>query len=260
MAAVISLLVIITLSILATRVATVALTLTGLSRESARFQSRSALSGTGFTTAESESVVNHPVRRRILLILMLVGNAGIVTAVASLLLSFSGARSTGAGLIRAAVLFGGLAVLWLVARSRLADRWLSRIIERALHRFTRVDVQDYASLLRLARDWIVAELEVDAGDWMADKTLAEMDLAEEGIIVLGIERAGGRYVGAPKGNARVHVGDVLVAYGSRERLDSLDTRPLGEPGDADRQRCETLFDEKVAQQQAEEAAKGEAST
>lgn len=88
MVGLISLLVIVALSMLITRVATIALTHTGLSRESARFQARSALTGAGFTTTESEKVVNHPVRRRIVMILMLVGNAGIVTGMASLMLTF----------------------------------------------------------------------------------------------------------------------------------------------------------------------------
>jgi Trk-type K+ transport system membrane component len=86
MISVISLLVVLTLSILVTRIATVALTHTGLSQESAKFQARSAFTGVGFTTNESEKVVNHPLRRRILLLLMLLGNAGVVTAVSSLIL------------------------------------------------------------------------------------------------------------------------------------------------------------------------------
>ena len=71
MLSIISLLVVLTLSILVTRIATVALTYTGLSRESARFQARSAFTGVGFTTNESEKVVNHPLRRKILMLLML---------------------------------------------------------------------------------------------------------------------------------------------------------------------------------------------
>jgi hypothetical protein len=47
------------------RVATSALVMTGMARESARFQARSAFLGVGFTTGEAESVVDHPVRRRI---------------------------------------------------------------------------------------------------------------------------------------------------------------------------------------------------
>ena len=88
MLSIISLLVVLTLSILVTRIATVALTYTGLSRESARFQARSAFTGVGFTTNESEKVVNHPLRRKILMLLMLLGNAGVITAVSSLIVSF----------------------------------------------------------------------------------------------------------------------------------------------------------------------------
>ena len=75
---IVTLLIIVMLSLLITRIASEALTHTGLSRESARFQARSAFSGVGFTTSESEQVVNHPVRRRILMVLMMLGNAGIV--------------------------------------------------------------------------------------------------------------------------------------------------------------------------------------
>lgn len=52
MFAIASLLVVLVLSLLVTRIATVALTHTGLSREVARFQARSAFSGVGFTTSE----------------------------------------------------------------------------------------------------------------------------------------------------------------------------------------------------------------
>lgn len=77
MVAAISLLVVVMVSILITRIATIMLTHTGLSQETARFQARSAISGTGFSTAEAERVVRHPMRRRIVMVLMLLGNAGI---------------------------------------------------------------------------------------------------------------------------------------------------------------------------------------
>jgi len=85
---VVTLLLVVSFSIIITRIATIALTYTGLARESARFQARSAFTGVGFTTSESENLVNHPVRRRILMLLMLFGNAGIVTAIASVVMTF----------------------------------------------------------------------------------------------------------------------------------------------------------------------------
>jgi hypothetical protein len=60
-----SLLLVVTFSLLITRVATVILTATGMSRQAARFQARSAFTGAGFTTSESEQVVDHPVRREL---------------------------------------------------------------------------------------------------------------------------------------------------------------------------------------------------
>lgn len=85
--------------------------LTGLAAESARFQARSALTGVGFTTSEAESVVNHPVRRRVV---MLLGSAGVITAIATLMLSFvnTGGRQTA---LRGVTLMGGLLVVLLIA-------------------------------------------------------------------------------------------------------------------------------------------------
>ena len=60
----VTLFLIITLSALITKVAAIALVHTGLSTESAKFQARSAYTGAGFTTSESESITNHPVRRK----------------------------------------------------------------------------------------------------------------------------------------------------------------------------------------------------
>ena len=88
MLSIVSLLLVIFLSILITRIGTIALTHTGLTRQSAKFQARSTFSGAGFTTSESEMVVNHPVRRKIVMILILIGNAGIVAAMSSLILTF----------------------------------------------------------------------------------------------------------------------------------------------------------------------------
>lgn len=90
MLAIATVIAVVVLSILVSRIATVALTVTGLPPESARFQARSALSGTGFTTDEAEQVVNHPLRRRIVMVLMLLGTAGLVTVIASLLVGFVG--------------------------------------------------------------------------------------------------------------------------------------------------------------------------
>lgn len=74
MGAALSIFVILSVSIFTVRVAAVALRITGLPDESARFQALSAFTGTGFTTSETEMVVNYPIRRRIVGLLMIIGN------------------------------------------------------------------------------------------------------------------------------------------------------------------------------------------
>ena len=238
MIALVSVFVIVLVSLLVTRVATVALTLTGMSRESARFQARSALSGTGFTTKEAEDVVSHPLRRRIVGGLMLVGSGGLVTAVGSLILTFGGNGQGQSHLIRALILIGGLFVIWLLSRSAWVDLRLSRLIGRAL-KWRGFHVRDYGRLLALQKDWAVGELAVEAEDWMSGRTLAELKLRDEHVDVLGIQKPNGEYIGVPHGDRVIAAGDTLVLYATEERLEELDERKRGAAGDRAHERaCE----------------------
>ena len=125
---ILSLLVVLTLSVLVTRVAALALIRTGLGRESARFRARSAFTAVGFTTSESEGIVAHPARRPIVSGLMLFGNVGSVTVVSSLLLSFIGMSGDDELWQDLAPLCAGLATLWIVSASNWVDRRLNRPI------------------------------------------------------------------------------------------------------------------------------------
>jgi hypothetical protein len=255
MAGVISLICILALSLIVTRVAAVALALTGLSREAARFQARSAFTGVGFTTSEAETVVNHPVRRKIIMVLMLLGNAGIASAMASLLLTFLGGEPSGRSwYLRLIALLAGILGVWGVAMSRWVDAWFSRGIAAGLSRWTRLNVRDYASLLHLSGDYEINELSIRETDWIADRTLAECALRKEGIMVLGITRSDGGYVGAPTGTTRVGAGDTLVVYGRGAALRQVDERMRGPAGEA--QHAEAIQrQQKVQQQQDREEAR-----
>lgn len=236
MIAILSLLLVVTISILVTRIATIALIHTGMTREAARFQARSAFTGTGFSTRESEQVTNHPVRRRIVMLLMLSGNAGIVTIVSSLILSFIGPSEIGSLGIKLAILLGGLAFLWFVANSKWVDRHLSRVIDRLLRKYSSLDVRDYSSLMHLAGDYRLVELKVTAEDWLANRTLKDAELRDEGIIVLGVRRESGTYIGGPNGDTTVFPGDVLLVYGRIRSIEELDNRRHDWTGDLEHRR------------------------
>ena len=240
MPALISVFIAITLSLLITRVATEALTLTGLSRTSARFQARSAFTGTGFATAESEAIVKHPLRRRIIMWLMFLGNAGFITVISSLVLTFVSTSSAGDGLSRLVYLLIGIGVLWMLATNRAFNRVLTRLVRKALRRWTDLDLQDYARLLHLKGKYQVTKIEVDEDDWLANKKLKELRLPDEGIAVLGIERRDRIYIGTPYGNTCIYPGDTLVVYGSKAALIELDVRSQGIEGDEAHQKAVAL--------------------
>lgn len=249
---IVSLLVVVSLSLVITRIATVALMATGLSRELAQFQARSAFVGVGFTTEESERVLEHPVRRRIIMWLMLVGNAGFIAAVSSLIPLFvTSGESPVSFLTRMLLLLIGLALLWAVSVSKWVDRFLSKSTASALKRWARLDVWDYPYLLQLSSGYTVSELKVEPGDWVSGKNLAEVRLGDEGVQILGIRRSDGQYVGAPTGKTYLRRGDTLVVYGMVEHIAELDRRRADAAGDfAHEQRVQEQH-HAIEQQEAE---------
>ncbi len=222
MIAVASLIAVVVVALMVERVAALAPGVTGLPIDATRFQSRSALTGVGFTTGERETIVNHPVRRRIVLVLMLTGNAGFITIIASLVFSFSGTGSSAEVAVRLAILVGALMLSFLIARTETFERLLSRMILRALERWTDLDVRDMVNVLRLTRDDTVTELQVRPGDWVANETLARLHLPEEDVLVLGILRADGSFIGAPRGGTVIHDYGTLILYGRSSVLGDLE--------------------------------------
>ena len=231
MVAIISLFTVAILSLLVTRIAAMALMFTGLSHEAARFQARSAFAGVGYTTTESELIMNHPVRRRIIMLLMLLGNIGIATVVATVIVSLLSTASSGNWLRNLLLFIVCLGLLWLISVSRFVENNLNRMIAWGLKKWTRIEIQDYVAVLHLQNEFAVWEIKVEASDWLAGRTLIEAALSREGVLILGIQRQGGFYIGAPQGVSRIHIGDVLVMYGTVERLEEIDQRQAGPAGD-----------------------------
>lgn len=248
MGAILSLLIVISLSILIIRIGTVAFTMTGLAEDVARFQSLSAFSGAGFTTSEAESIVKDPARRKIVSLLIRLGSAGVVTAISTLVLSFVGAE--GALSERLLVLLGGLVLIIIISRSDYFNRLLTPLIQHVLKRYTKLDLHDYADLLHLHQNYRVVEIEVEQDSWLGSKRLKDLNLPAEGVIILGVLRAkSGKYIGAPGPDLQLRIQDQVILYGRAPRLKELSDRFSGneaahEAAKADHQReVEEMKDE-----------------
>ena len=249
----ISIISILIFSILITRITAAALENTGLSSKSAKFQARSAFTGCGFTTIESEKIVQHPVRRKLIFTLMLLGNAGIVTVIATVLITFLHKDEKSLPwYLNIAIVAGGILVLWVVSSNKNIDKWLCNIINILLNRFTSLKSRDYSSLLKLAGDYQVTELNVREDDWVVGKTLQESNLRNEGITVLGIERLQGNYIGLPDNVVKIKHGDNLIVYGREAAIKKLDVREKGDIGDQDHEEAKVLHKKIVEHEKKED--------
>jgi len=231
MVALISFLGILFLSLTIVRIATVMLRLTGLSKDIAQFQARSAFTTTGFTAQESENIMNHPMRRKIIQNLMVMGNVGFVSFVSSLVLTMLSGNETVHLLLRLVILVGGSLLLFIMSRLPFFDSLISWVIRNALKKDIRLYRKDYENLLSLARDFEVIKVRLKSDSWMTDIPLKNLSLSDEGILVIGIHRQDGYFVGSPRGESVAYPGDEVVLYGREEPLKELAERRSGNAGD-----------------------------
>lgn len=231
MVAIFILLFAVAVSIFINSVATKAFVLTGLSRDVAAFQARSVTTGTGFTTEEAESLVKHPTRRRIVMLLMIIQNAGLITVISTFVLSFMNAGSSGIAFQRAAILISGLAFLIFLSKNQWVERQVGKVIDWLLERYTRLKVVDYHNLLNLQEGYTVSRFKVGEDSWLSDKTLEELNLQAEGVMVLCIECTDGSVTCAPTGKDTLSVGDQLSVYGKEDGLQELQERCNDEQGE-----------------------------
>lgn len=225
MTPVIALLIIAAVSLLAVRVGATALMMTGLSWDTASFQSYSAFFGVGFTTKEAEMVVNHPVRRRIIRDLILVGNVGLTSALATLVVTLLQTGSGGNAMLMLGWLGTGLAVLFFVSRLAWFQNMLDHLIQRALEGTGMVRALDYELLLRIQHGYVVSEIEILPDTYLAGRTLRDSRPWDRGVVILAIKREGKTQHGIPNRDDLIQAGDVLTAYGKESALQSM-TQPM----------------------------------
>lgn len=218
MGALLALLTIVTLSLVVVRVGATALMMTGLSWDTASFQAYSAFFGVGFTTKEAEMVVDHPIRRRIIKHLILLGNVGLTSAFATLVVTFVQTSGTTQTLKAVGWIIGGLAVLVLLANIKALKAVLDLLIRKTLERAGVSHALDYDLLLRVQSGFCVSEIDILEDSPLAGHTLAESRPADQGIIVLGITGKDGVFHGVPGPRDRVVVGDMITVYGHEEAI------------------------------------------
>jgi hypothetical protein len=199
------------------RLGTAALLVSGLSRDVARFQVRSAFFGVGFTTSEAETITDHPFRRRLVQALMLLGSIGITSVIGSAVLTF--ATTEDSIVLPLIALIAGLVVLYGLASWKWLDRRIVRLFERVLRRYTDLDTHDYHALLRISDDYAIRQFVLRPGGRAVGRAIGDV-VGDTPLVLLGIERDGA-YIGAPERDTVLQAGDLVTAYGRNELLEAV---------------------------------------
>ena len=221
--------VVIFVSFIVVRIGAIAFHLTGLDWSLAKFQALSCFSGTGFTTKESELVVGHPQRRKIASFLMVLGNAGLVTLIATTVnslrprqLEFSFLKGLPEWLIpwiSLAILIVVVYGLYRFVNSNAAHRMTNVLQRKLIARQESSQTVSFEELTITTGGYGVLRVPVSAGSPILHKTLMDSGLKAENILVLAIVR-GSDTIANPPVSTPIQENDELICFGQTDSIRS----------------------------------------
>ena len=223
------------ISFVVVRVGAVAFNLTGMEWSQAKFQALSCFSGTGFTTREAEIIVSHRQRRNIASLLMILGNAGLVTLIATFANSISTGGLTGmfeipflhvlmpawiAPYVNLAVILVVVILTIRLAGSNRIRRRLTGTLRKLLIRRNFVLEVPFEELLISEGDYGVMRHRVDSTSPIRGKSLLDSRLREGDITVLVVERED-QIIPNPSPGEVICEADQLLCFGKVENMRRL---------------------------------------
>jgi hypothetical protein len=216
--AIVPLIIIIVIFFFVVKVATVILKLTGMDEKTARFQAISAFTGTGFTTAEAELMLENDMRRRTVTVLMILGKVGIISMITGLFLSFS-RDDLMAALWKVSILIIVIFVLYKITAARGFGRTLNRFIEKRLIAGGIVRQRALEEVFQLPKGYGIAQLTITKDTEEKGLTLADAGFIKKNILVLSIEREN-TLISFPRAEDAIKENDKLLCYGLLENIKS----------------------------------------
>ncbi|MFH1458303.1 MAG: hypothetical protein ABIG31_03960 [Candidatus Omnitrophota bacterium] len=219
-------------SFIVVRIGAIAFQLTGLEWSLAKFQALSCFSGTGFTTKEAELITGNPQRRRIASVLMVLGNAGLITVIATFANSLRPSTIMPkftipfVHLVFPSNLLPWINLLIIVVSiyaiyrffthtnitKKLTDALRARIVKKEI-----IKPVTFEELLVTTGGYGVSSIEVCKDSLILEKTLFESDLRIHDITVLAVERKE-EITPNPAAETKIMLGDTLICFGKLENI------------------------------------------
>jgi hypothetical protein len=189
---------------------------TGLDRKIARFQVISMLTGTGFTTGESELIIDHPVRRRLGAFLILFGAFSLAVIISAISKLLSDSFYT----IEIAYVAGGLLALLFVLKAPAIQRKMGEKMKSELKENYELADLPISDVLLMDDDDEVREISIKEDSRFTDKTFDEIVDKADDVMLLFIKR-GAINIRNKAYDTKLEPGDKLVLYGNNPRIEEL---------------------------------------
>ncbi|MBD3272567.1 MAG: hypothetical protein GF384_08550 [Elusimicrobia bacterium] len=219
-------------SFIVVRLGALAFQLTGLEWSLAKFQALSCFTGTGFTTRESELITANLQRRRIATILIVLGNAGLVTMIATfantlrenplvkqITLPFIHLKIQGSYVpwfnLFVVILLFGLGYM-IFSMTKLSEVF-SRFVRNSIVKKMMVKPVTFEELTIATGGYGVSQIEISEDSILVNKTLLDAHLRERDISVLALEKQGVTIPNPPP-NTQFKVGDKIICFGKLENI------------------------------------------
>lgn len=201
---------------------TVLFRLTGLREDKARFQAISCMTNSGFTTKESELILNSVSRRRLARIMMIFGYLFAVTGVSILVNLFI--RSSGDQINWWSIVFS-MAFLMLVllfTRSRWIVKKFDSLIEALARNKNKGAFCNNVRILEMFHDKLIAEVFVTCiPDEIFGKTLLEMNFRHTYKLNILLIKRGNIIIDHVVAADQIIQGDRVFIYGSKDNIMEL---------------------------------------
>ena len=224
--------IIVIVSFIMVRVGAIAFQLTGLEWSLAKFQALSCFTGTGFTTKEAELIATDRQRRRIASFLMVVGNAGLVTLIATFANSLRPAPTlpkvtpsflqsiVPPGLIpwmNFAVMLAAVYIVYRVFTNTRVAIGLTNALRRRIVKRQIIQPVTFEQLIVATGGYGVSQIEISKDSPILGTTILDSNLRDRDISILAVQR-GAQVMPNPSPSTELLLGDKLICFG---KLDSI---------------------------------------
>lgn len=194
-------------------IATILLSMTGLTKEVSRYQVISMLTNTGFTTDEAKLIIDHPVRRKISAFLILFGAFSLAVIISAI----SAYLGDDLRLKQMGVILAVTVVVFLVLRTSFVKKRLEKRMQGRMAEKYEMDELPVKDALYLKESDFFTEIIFHEDSGFLDQTWEQAIEQGADIYPLTIKR-GEEILRGQLDQQAIQLGDIWYVYGNKKSI------------------------------------------